>query len=51
MSCLITALTRSDNKRITKKKTNKITKTKKFTSKTQYLNKKAPSENCQIAIR
>ena len=51
MSCLITALMRSANKKTTKKKNKKISKTKKLTAITQYLNVKAPSKQRQNAIR
>ena len=43
MPCLITALTRSANNN-TKRKKNKISKTKKITAKTQYLNLRASSK-------
>ena len=45
---LITALTRSAKKRVWEK-TNKISKTKKLTAKSQYLNGKAPSKQRQNA--
>ena len=51
MPCLIIAVKRSVNKKTTRKKTNKISKTKKLTAKTQYLNVKAPSKERQNAIR
>ena len=48
MPCLITALTRSANKKTKRKKTNKKGKLKKLTAKTQYLNVIALSKQRQI---
>ena len=48
--CLITPLTRCFSKKTTRK-TNKISKTKNLTAKTQYLNVKAPSKQRQKATR
>ena len=50
MPRLITAFTRSANKKTTRKQTNKISKTKKLTAKTQYLIVKAHTKQCQNAI-
>ena len=49
MRCLITAFMRSANKTTTRK--NKISKSKKLTAKTQYLNVKARSKQPQKTIR
>ena len=44
----MTALTRSAIKILQEKKTNKTSKNKNFTAKTQYLNLKAPSNNVKM---
>ena len=49
MPCLITTLTRSAVKKITRKKTNnKISKNRNFKAKTQYLNLKEPSNDVKM---
>ena len=49
MPCLITALTRSANKKNTRnKQTTTKNKNKNFKAKTQYLKLKAPSNNLKV---